>query len=323
MNTIPTTFNQDLPPYTILGSGKRAGTSGVTAVLLNRGGRYLRRTVFQDLERSGFDYVLSVEEKRENYDIEELCLRYPFLQVLLVETGLSLGSWINLAAQEVRTSLFFVLWNDIHLYHGGRSLQGSEAMRIADRVQKNEVLCTVPLVQNSKFESLPTLISPAYYRGTIKTLPLVPRIEGAPSLYPFDGVGIYHRDRFIQLGGFDTSLTSQFWQLMDFGFRAHLWGEEIRSSQAVRVMYDGEIPPQDTSVHPDYKRFYLKNIAPVFRGDSAYLPWRRFIRYFIRSGDSIRVAHRSFREARRWVSLNGYRFRKDARLLTELWEAGS
>ncbi|WP_304223738.1 hypothetical protein [Gracilinema caldarium] len=314
MSTIPSTFNQDVPSYTVIGRGERAGTTGITAVLLSRGGRYLRRSLFQDLEKAGFDFVISVETGKESYDMEELSQRYPFAQFLLLRESSSPGEQINIAAMEVRTPLFFVLWNDV------RFVQSGGAGRIADRLLQNDILCTVPVVQNSHFEALPTLIVPALYRGSIKTIPFVPVKEGSLSLYPFDGVGIYRTEKFIKLTGYDATLKSPYWQLMDFGFRAHLWGEKIASSQLVKVLYDGNLAPQDTSIHPDYRRFYLKNIAPVFRGDTAHLPWRRFFHYFLKSGEGWKTAWKNFRDVRAWVALYKYRFRLDARQLTELWE---
>jgi len=304
-----------------VGGQQRAAATGLTAVILNRGGRYLRRSVFQEYEKAGFDYVISVESSRENYDVEELSLRFPFVKFILVQERLSPGEQINLAVGEVKTPLFFVLWNDARMVRSGG---GS---RVAERLfsdASGEVaplrLCTVPTVQNSRFETLPTLIAPAFYRGTVKTLPFAPAREGAPSLYPFDGVGIYDRERFIRLGGFDATIPSPYWQLMDFGFRAHLWGEDVRSTQLVKVVYDGEIPAEDASAEAGHTRFYLKNLAPVFRGDSAALPFRRFLSYLLRSGEGPLAAWSAFGEARRWVETNRFRFRCDARRVTELWE---
>lgn len=314
MSTIPTTFNRELPSYTVIGKGERAGHTGITAVLLNRGGRYLRRSIFQDLEKAGFDFVLSVETGQDSYDMEELVLRYPFVQFLILKDSLSLGERINIAALEVKTPLFFVLWNDV------RFIQSGGAARISDRLLQNNQLCTVPVVQNTHYEPLPTLMIPALYRGTIQTVPLVPVKEGSLSIYPFDGVGIYHTEKFSQLTGYDPTITSPYWQLLDFGFRAYLWGEKITASQLVKVVFDGPLTPQDTSMHPDYRRFYLKNIAPVFRGDTAHLPWRRCIPYLFKSGEGLKQAWKQFCQGRDWVELYKYRFQMDAQQLTELWE---
>jgi hypothetical protein len=133
-------------------------------------------------------------------------------------------------------------------------------------------------------------------------------------------VGVYDRERFIRLGGFDGTLKNTHWQFMDFGFRAWLWGEEIRSTQMVKISYDGEVPAADNTAEASYRRFYLKNLAPVFRGDYAHLPLRRFPGYFFRSGEDLFAAWEDFSAGRRWVSLNRYRWRNDARTITDRWD---
>ncbi|GHV89973.1 hypothetical protein AGMMS50268_04760 [Spirochaetia bacterium] len=321
MNTIPTIFNPPIPSYTAVGGNERFASTGLSAVLLNRGGRYPRRTLFQELEKIGFDYVISIEGAREHYDVEELSLRFPFVRFILLSEEISPGEQINLAVSELSGPLFFVLWNDLRIMAGGG------ASRMAERLYLNQGnggafkrLCTVPMIQNIRCETLPTLTAPAVDRHTVKTLSFPPLKEGLPSLYPFDGVGIYDRDRFIRLGGFDGTLKNPHWQLMDFGFRSCLWGEEISVTQMVKLSYDGEVPATDNTPEASYRRFYLKNLAPVFRGDYAHLPLRRFPAYFIQSGGDPFSAWEEFSSARRWVKTNRYRFRNDARAVTDLWE---
>jgi len=326
MNTIPTTFNDSAVSYTAVGGEHRKSSTGLSAVLLNRGGRYLRRSVFQELEKAGFDYVISIESPRENYDIEELSIRFPFVRFILLSRAISVGEQINLAAAEVPSSHFFVLWNDSRLISGG----GAERMaeRLAGREEKGNLdveklsfpICQVPLIQNSHFETLPTLIAPAFFRSSIKAIPFSTGKEGMPSLYPFDAVGLYSKDKFIRLGGYDASLSSTFWQLMDFGFRAHLWGESILSTQLIKVVYDGDPPAGDATVEESHKRFYLKNLAPIFRGDCVHLPWRRFLPYWLRSNTGPLEARSEFKAARDWVETNRFRFVCDARKVLELWE---
>jgi hypothetical protein len=107
---------------------------------------------------------------------------------------------------------------------------------------------------------------------------------------------------------------------MDFGFRAHLWGEEIRSTQLIRLSYNGEVPPQDSTVDENHLRFYLKNILPVFSGDAAHIPLRFFPGYFFHSGEDPFQAWDDFSDVRRWVKENKFRFRRDSRSLMDLWE---
>jgi hypothetical protein len=328
MNTIPTTFSDTLPSYTAVGGNDKLASTGLSAVLLNRGGRFPRRILFQEMEKAGFDYVISIESPQEHYDVEELSGRFPFVRFILLSKEISLGEQINLAVLELSSPLFFVTWNDLKILSGGGASRMAERLFLSrEELQKAEGagsafkrLCTVPVIQNARCETLPTLIAPAVSRNTVKTLAFAPAKEGLPSLYPFDGVGIYDRDRFIRLGGFDGTLKNPHWQLMDFGFRACLWGEEIGVTQLVKVSYNDEVPAMDNTPEASYRRFYLKNLAPVFRGDYSHLPLRRFPGYFIRSGGDPFSAWEEFAEARRWVKTNRYRFRYDARAVTDLWE---
>jgi hypothetical protein len=328
MNTIPTIFNETLPSYTAVGGKDREASTGLSAVLLNRSGRYPRRTLFQELEKTGFDYVISIESSPERYDVEELAGRFPFVRFILPREEISPGEQINLAASELSSPLFFVLWNDLRIIAGGGAGRMAERLaftqdelkKAGDEKSPFKRLCTVPAIQNSRFETLPTLIAPAVFKNRVKTLFFSSLEDGTPSLYPFDGVGIYDRERFIRLGGFDGTLKNTHWQFMDFGFRSWLWGEEIRSTQMVKISYDGEAPAADNTAEASYRRFYLKNLAPVFRGDYAHLPLRRFLAYFFRSGEDLFAAWEDFSAGRRWVSLNRYRWRSDARTITDRWD---
>jgi hypothetical protein len=264
-----------------------------------------------------------MEGPQERYDVEELSGRFPQVRFILLKEAVSLGEQINLAASELSSPLFFVLWNDLRiLLSGGASRMAERLLLFHGEGQKSmyKRLCTVPLIQNSHFETLPTISAPALYRKSVKTLLFTPTKEAQPCLYPFDGVGIYDRTRFIQLGGFDSTLKSAYWQLMDFGFRAYLWGEQVNGTQMVRLSYDGETPPEDSTADESYQRFYLKNLAPVFQGDYASIPLRRFPAYFWRTGKGLFTAWDDFIKGRRWVQTNRYRFRSDARAITELWD---
>ncbi|MDR2477631.1 MAG: hypothetical protein LBD18_07595 [Treponema sp.] len=328
MSTIPTIFNENFHSYTVVGGANRLASTGISAVLLNRNGRYARRNLFHDLEKTGFDWVVSIESSPDHYDVEELAGRFPFVRFILLQQEISLGEQINLAASELDSPLLFVLWNDLKIIAGGT------AWRMAERLSVNREdsgsdetgqtpfkrLCTVPLILNSRFETLPTLIAPALRRRKVRTLFLSPKAEGLPSLYPFDGVGIYDRERFIRLGGFDGTLRNAHWQLMDFGYRACLWGEEIAATQTLKLSYDGVIPAEDNTPTSDYFRFYLKNIAPVFRGDSAHLPLRRFPGYLFKSGGDPFSAWEDFSESRRWVRTNRFRWRCDAHSVPGRWD---
>ena len=333
MSTIPTTFNETIPSYTVVGGRERLGSTGLSAVLLNRGGRFSRQGLFRDLEKTGFDTVVSMESAPISYDIDELGIRFPFVRFILLQKELSLGEQINIAASETDSPLFFVLRNDLKIIAGGTARRMAERLSVSqdnteEKTGKNRYrrICTVPVMQNSRFETLPTLIAPVLHRRKVKTLFLNPASEGLPSLYPFDGVGIYDRDSFIQLGGFDSTFNNSYWQLMDFGFRAWLWGEEITATRTLKLSYETSVPAEDNSINADYNRFFLKNIAPVFEGDFAHLPLYRFPGHLLRSclvrngSGSISGAWEDFSDSCRWVTTNQFRWRCNPRAVTGRWD---
>ena len=317
MNTIPTTF-KDTPSYTVVGGMERQGSTGLSAVILNRGGPFPRAKFFDDLEKAGFDYVVSVEGNRRRFDLDGLSSAYPFARFILSAEELSRGEEINIAARELAGPFFLVLWNDLRIMRGGAERIMERCME-SSKGLKDPRLCTVPVIQDGRLQTMPTLIAPAAIKGRVKTIPLMPVREGQSSLYPFEGIGIYDRERFLRLGGFDKSLFSFYWQLMDFGFRSHLWGEEIVVNTGIKFSYEGTITPEDETTEESFRRFYLKNLAPVFRGDHADLPLRRFPGFFLGLRLDILSAWEEFSQARSWVKTNRYRFHCDARTVAELW----
>jgi len=329
MNTIPTIFNEKITSYTAVGSKGRAASTGISAVVLNRPGQYQPRAFFSDLENTGFDNVISIESCAPHYDIEELSGRFPFVRFILPEKELNPGEQINLAASEIESPLFYVLRSDMKIIAGGTAKRMVERLSVFE--DKNSAatevgfkrLCTVPVIMNSNYEVLPSLIAPMTHRSKMKPVFLEPQNEGDLSLYPFDGAGIYDRKRFIHTGGFDITLNNSFWQLMDFGFRARLWGEEIALSLQLKLSYNGELPTEDITVEESYRRFYMKNLAPVFKNDYAHLPFYRFPSYLFKSKDDFFSSWEEFKECRKWVIKNKFRWTCDAREVTKHWDPPS
>ena len=311
-----------------MGGRERFASTGISAIILNRQGQYPRRFFFQELEKTGFDNVISIESSSPHYDIEELAGRFPFVRFVVPEREINLGEQINLAASEIESPLFFVLRSDLKIVAGGTARRMAERLSVSqeeageDGEKKSgfKRLCTVPIIMNSRYEVLPTLVAPMTHRKKMQTVFLEPHVEEHLSLYPFDGIGIYDRQRFIQTGGFDTTLKNAHWQFMDFGFRACLWGEEIALSLHLKLLCEEDLPAEDCTVEESYKRFYLKNLAPVFHGDYAHLPLYRFPPFFFSSGEDLFSAWKEFSEGRKWVTKNKFRWRCDARAVTGRWD---
>ncbi len=317
MSTIPTTLDDRPVPYTVVGGQKsRTCPEGlpVSVVLLNRGSRLYRARLLADLERIGFDSILSIEAGPETPDVESLSGRFPQVRFLFLKEEVTTGEKVNLGIRESCGPFVFVLWNDQKLSTAALS------SRFFERLSEQDFLCTAPFLSSAEGEPVPTLLAPAFEGAGLRILSLTPQKDGDKTLFPFDGCGIYSRERFVRLGGYDGTLPDPWWQKMDFGFRAWLWGEEIRMAQALRMGYEGSLPTEDTTPGPSYGRFHLKNLAVRVREDGGMLPLGAFPAYLFRaSRDPFRAAG-EFRAAREWVRINRYRFRWDARSVVDLWE---
>jgi hypothetical protein len=326
MNTIPSIFNEIITPYTAVGGKERLASTGISAVILYRRG-FIRRSFLNDIEKKGFDNIISIESNTPHYDIEELSTRFPFVRFILPEKEITHGEQINIAAREVQSPLFFVFRNDMKIIAGGTARRIAERLSITE--EENEKtdniktgykrLCTVPIIMNSNYEVLPSLSAPVTQKRKVQTVFIEPHNEGDLSLYPFDGIGIYDKQRFIQMGGYDVTLKKPYWQLMDFGFRAHLWGEQIALNNQIKLLYEGEQPIENSSIEDSYIRFYLKNLTPVFRNNQTSIPLYGFLQFLFNSGKDLLPAWSEFKEVRKWVKKNKYRFKTDARGVIEKW----
>lgn len=316
MNTIPSIFNERRVPHTVIGGTTRKTdepAASLTVILLNRGGRFYRSAVFQYLENIGIDSVISVETSNKPYDVESLSARFPRVKFLVPLERVSVGELINTAIIETQSPRVLVCWNDLRLPPSGIP------QRVFDRLDEEPALCLVPSLTGQRLESIPVYMVPAFAKRTLTVEPLPGVRDQAATLYPFDYAGIYDRQRFLSLGGFDPEIANPYWQNLDFGFRAFLWGERIVVSTSLRLSYEGDIPREDVTPDSSYVTFYLKNLAPVLRNGSIRLPLWSFFTLLFKGGLNTFEAIGRFRRVSRWISSNRNRFVSDAADLASSW----
>jgi len=318
MNTIPTTFNIPDTSYTVIGGKKKnkkiSTPSEISFLVLIRGERFYIDDFLVSLERLGIFDVLIADTESFPYDIEALAAKHPRCRFLIFQKPVSIGKMINTGIEESHGNYIFVLWNDI------RIPASLVLKRLLPKVKEHSVLCLVPLLQNRKYETLPTIKVPAFFRKTLKMVSLSPSAGGMATLFPSDYLGIYRKELFVLTGGYDVTIQNPYWQKMDFGFRSYMWDEKILCETGFRLLYTGDVPAEDTTPDEYYKYFFLKNLCIRFQGDSGILPFSRFPSYLIKSGDNFFESLRDFKTVKKWVNTNTYRFKQDARSVTELWE---
>ena len=160
---------------------------------------------------------------------------------------------------------------------------------------------------------------PHVQKGMLKIESVSNMLDNTPTLYPYDFLGLYNRQKFIQLGGFDYTIESPYWQNLDLALRAWLWGENIRITTTFGLSYLENAPVEDATSNLSQFRFYLKNLAPQFKLDHGEIPVSTLFRMIPRSACGLVETINQFKDARRWVEMNQYRFKTDTSNLILNW----
>lgn len=317
MNTIPLIFNERQIKRTVIGGSDFTCPADeclpISVILLNRGARHYRTQIFQHLLGFKFRSVVSVEQSGENYELENLARRYPFVKFLIPLESVTTGDMINMAMSELDAEYVLVIWNDVTIP------THTLPTRLVEKITSDAILCQLPVLSNTQLQPLPVERVPTNENSKFKIHYFSCYKDGTPSFYPFDFMGIYHRQKFMQLGGFDYTIVNPYWQNIDFFFRSWLWGEKTRLASLFKINYLEAVTEEDITPDESYLRFFLKNITPVFKMDHAELPRNRFFSYFRRCPHSLFECRAEFNDAREWVEKNKYRFKNDAKLLIETW----
>lgn len=317
MNIIPITFNERKIAHTIIGGMQYSGQDRIEdfcVIVLNRGRKYYRPLFFEQLVAEGFTSVISIESTGNAGDMETLLEKFPQVRFIFPQEELTIGEMINLGLTETVAPYVMVLWSDTHIP------QGSFTERVLGKVKEEHLFCAAPVLANARGEAVPNQIVPSLSGTRFSTEQLACIKNKTATLYPYDFIGIYSRNKCMQLGGFDYTITNPYWQNLDLGFRAYLWGEAIRIFTSFRVHYEGPSPTEDISADASYRQFYLKNLAPEFIGGSAAIPFKLFWSFLLNAGLSPLHAWQQFSAARRWAVANKKHFTTSARTLIAHWE---
>lgn len=315
MNTIPSTFNAHQINRTFVG-GRLANPESkfnASAVILNSGGSHLHPQTFDNLLACGFRNIISVEPDTDNYNIEDLSRRYPYIKFMIPSEKTTDGELINMCMNELNTDYVLVLRDSLNI------TSGILLKNLFDNLTGTGTYCIVPRLFSGEGAQIPVRIEPEAVKGKFKMVSNSTVSNGVPTLAPRDFIALYNREKFIALGGFDYTITSPYYQNADLALRSWLWGEQTVLSTAFLIYYRGEAEVEDMTAGMPYLRFYLKNILPLFKADHGILPPSMFFQFFLNSSCGLFEAAAQFKEAERWVEKNKYRFKTDVRNLIETW----
>lgn len=319
MNTIPSTFNEKQIQHTIIGCTNESiktpkGKIPLSVILLSLSGSTFRTSNLESLYALGFTDIISVELPSQNYNLYDFSKKFPSVKFIVPHQTITTGDMINLAMQEASNSKVLIMWDTMHISTKVLS------ERLVERLLDESVACFVPFLFTNQMQNLPAKNVPFIDKGIFSVNAFTVCPDNCKTLYPFDFVGVYDKAKFLKLGGFDYTITSSYWQLLDFALRTWLWGEKILVCANLRLNYEGEVPAEVTTSDVSYLRFFLKNLCHKFDKDHAYIPKKEFFPYMSRANLGFTTALKTFRQARSWVLKNQYNIKMDAKSFIENWE---
>lgn len=315
MNTIPTIFNERLISRTVLG-GKKVSAKikmNVSVILLNSGGTHLRAQNLENLQNCGFKHIISMETNAENYNLEDLVNQFPTVKFIIPQEKVTDGDLINIGMSETDADYVFVLRDTIQISNFVLS------SNVAQKLMEKNCFCYVPRMMLDKTQVVDIDFIPTVQKGVFKIASTSTVVDGRETLYPVGFIGLFNRQKFIQLGGYDYTIESPYWQNIDLSLRSWLWGEKTVVATGISLSFLDNSPVEDTTSNLSQFRFYLKNLAPVFNLDHGELLKSSFFRTMRRSCCGFVETVKQFNDAREWVEKNKYRFKTDAAQLITEW----
>lgn len=316
MNTIPTTFDEHQINLSELGGRveNQKAALNMSVILLNTNGSYFKDSLLETLLNCNFRSIIAVEINSKNHSVEDLSRKYPSIRFIVPLEETTDGELINLAMAEIQADYVMVLRNNLLL------TPNFIQPLLQERVVKDDVFCIVPRLTDHNKSSMICQFSPAAIKNKFVVEASSVVADGMNTLYPFENIAIYNREKFIKLGGFDYSIKSKYWQTLDLGIRSWLWGEKTKLTTLLQFSYLEEPPLEDQTINIHYLRYFLKNEIPKIKNDMAVISSTSFMSFFLHSSCGYLEARRQFKAARIWVGQNRLKFQKDLQKLIKEWK---
>ncbi len=316
MNSIPLTFDEHQIKRTVIGGSNLniSDSLNISVILLNTSGSHLKTHIFENLLECKFQSIVSIEHDSDNFSLDDMSKRFPSIKFIIPLEKTSDGELINLAMSEVQSDYVLVLRDSLNIP------VSTILPHLAENLTQNGTYCIVPRLFDAAKNEIPCSFKPVYGKGRFLIESSTAISDGAKTLYPFDYVALYNRTKFIQLGGFDWTITSPYWQILDLSLRSWLFGEKTRLTSKLQFNYIEEPPVEDRTFTLSYLRYYLKNELPIIRFGHGYIKKASFLSFFFRSSCGALEAWRQYSAARTWVEKNKYKFTIDLQQLIESWD---
>ncbi|MCX7599590.1 MAG: glycosyltransferase family 2 protein [Armatimonadetes bacterium] len=217
------------------------------------------------------DEILVVDDASQDGSPERLVRDFPGLRILALQESIGFGAASNLGFREAQNDLVLLLNSDMQV------TPGSVATLVADM--------SAPDV----FAAGPTYVQPDGCLTPAPTASDLCEHIGAPA-----GGGIFRRDLFLSLGGFDPLYYPFYWEDIDLGWAAWRAGWRIVYDSRVTFLHLGS-----ATISKLYHKRYVARVrarnrclfgwknfsAPWLRRRHALAVWRHILADILRRGD--------------------------------------
>ena len=190
MNTIPLTFEQHIPAYTIVGGEKTETKSSekfFSVFILGRPDSIISDSTFENILSFNFKSVLAIFQNTKN--IEGLVEKFPNIKFIKTLEPVTTGEMINICASECESEFFIVLWSDTII-----SSQGFINSMLKNILSEKNI-CTVPSLITDRNETLPNQMVPILQSHLFSVQKMPCFKDNTLTIYPFDFIGIYNRKK--------------------------------------------------------------------------------------------------------------------------------
>jgi hypothetical protein len=306
----------DSTRYTVIGGIRNPDPDSphsLSAVILGRKERSFPVALVESLIRAGFPSILYLTVSIEPGMAEAKTRALRELRVMLVAADASPGAMVNCAMKESTGKRVLVLWSDMALRESGFS------SRFYEKLSDSGLPYAIPRMFDPAGDELPLACRPQFEGRELSPKRSVAGDAGAFTLYPVEFAGFFLRSAFLSSGGYDTEFSSPYWESVDFGFRSWLRGESMKILPSFELLTSSIPRIEDRGGRGNVARFWLKNLAPVYKGGHVALAADSALGFLIRRRGNPLRALREYRILAAWLRDHAFRFTTDARGLVETW----
>lgn len=201
-------------------------------------------------------HVMTTEDSLEQEDITS---RYPDVTFIVFKNATTAGEYINSFANECYATYFLIVRTDCTLI----AFDGEKLMGIMG--EKNHPAMITPVMLSSDGNVLPTLRAPHLRGKDVDPLSFEPDISTdkmVNNLYPLMEIGLYDRALFQRLREYDTEISGEYYQALDYGVRCYLMGYSIATTKSLAILFPQRVTLiEDRTECEGMNRFYTKALS--------------------------------------------------------------